>query len=55
LPTPQPTPDEPSEDLTAEAVSQLNESLKSCHKVVSDYRAALLSKQPTGKKPPKDG
>jgi hypothetical protein len=50
-----PTPVEPSEDLTDEAVSQLNESLKSCHKVVSDYRAALLNKQPPDKKPPKDG
>ena len=54
-PQPLPTPVEPSEDLTDEAVSQLNESLKSCHKVVSDYRAALLNKQPPDKKPPKDG
>jgi len=57
LPTPQPvpTPDEPSEDQTEEAVSQLNESLKSCHKVVSDYRAALLNKQAPDKKPPRGG
>jgi hypothetical protein len=34
--------DDPPEDAPEEAVSQLNESLKTCHKVVTDYRAALL-------------
>ena len=34
----------PPEDVPDQAVSQLNESLKSCQKVVSHYRAALLKK-----------
>jgi len=56
-PEPQPlaAPDEPPEDASDEAVSQLNESLKSCHKVVSDYRAALLKQPPAGTKPRRRG
>jgi hypothetical protein len=52
-PQPLTKPDERSERLTDEAVSQLNVSLKNCHKVVSDYRAALLHKPGRGADKPK--
>jgi hypothetical protein len=45
-------PDHPTEELPAKAVSQLNDSLKSCHKVVDDYRAALLNTPASPPKPP---
>jgi hypothetical protein len=48
-------PEDPPEDLSDEAVSQLNESLKSCHKVVNDYRAALLKQPPARTKPHRRG
>jgi hypothetical protein len=43
-------PDEPAEEVPDQAVSQLNEGLKVCHKVMSEYRAALLRK-PTSTAP----
>ncbi len=46
---PQDPPDEPGE-----AVSQLNEGLECCHKVVSRYRAALLKKSDPETNTPKD-
>jgi len=45
-------PDHPTEELPAKAVSQLNDSLKICHKVVDDYRAALLKTPPPPAKLP---
>jgi hypothetical protein len=39
-----PTSDEPTEQLPDQAVSKLNEGLKVCHKVMSEYRAALSAK-----------
>ena len=45
---PLPVSDEPGEVRFGEAVTKLNESLKVCHKVVSEYRAAL-SKAPATK------
>ena len=41
-----PVPDEPAEVPPDEAVTQLNEGLKVCQKVVSEYRAALSQNQP---------
>ena len=38
---PLPVSDEPGEVRPDEAVTKLNESLKVCHKVVTNYRAAL--------------
>ncbi len=38
---PLPVSDEPGEARPDEAVTKLNEGLKVCHKVVTNYRAAL--------------
>jgi len=40
-----PSPTQPSDDLPGEAVTQLNEGLKVCQKVVTEYRAALSRNQ----------
>lgn len=45
--------DPPSEELPANAVEQLKQSLKSCRKVVSNYRSALLSKPAGDADPPR--
>ncbi len=46
-------PDQPTEEPPAESLSQLSESLKICHKLVGDYRAALLKKPRSVENPPK--
>jgi hypothetical protein len=38
-----PAPHEPVEKLPDQAVSQLNEGLKVCHKVMTEYKAVLLA------------
>lgn len=47
-------PDQPSEELPAQAVALLNRSLKNCHKMVSSYRSVLLKKPSGDSEPPKD-
>lgn len=47
-----PVPDEPAEVPPDEAVTQLNEGLKVCQKVMSEYRAALSKAPDTKPDPP---